>query len=135
MSDRARLKPRVTPENEHFWTGGARGELRFLQCQECAYTSTLPPRFVPGVSRHLVPETVSGRGRVFSFTINHHKWHPELEVPYVIALVQIDEQPELRLTTNIVDCPIDAVHIGMEVEVKFFELGDVYIPLFKPVSA
>ena len=28
-----RVLPAVTPENEHFWRGGAEGELRFLRCQ------------------------------------------------------------------------------------------------------
>ncbi len=72
-----------------------------------------------------------------SFTVNHHQWIPGFDPPYVIGLVAIVEQPELRLTTNIVHGPIDSVHIGMDVQVTFDHRedvnGDVWLPLFEPI--
>ena len=53
--------------------------------------------------------------------------------PYVIAIVELDEQPGLRLTTNIVNCPVEAVHIGMRVRVLFDHREDVWLPLFEPL--
>jgi len=53
----------------------------------------------------------------------------------VVAIVELDEQPGLRLTTNIVHCAPDDVKIGMRVRVLFEDLGeDVYLPLFEPAS-
>jgi uncharacterized OB-fold protein len=70
-----------------------------------------------------------------TFTVNHQPWHPDLEVPYVIAIVELADAPGVRLTTNIVNCPIEAVRIGMDVQVVFEQCEDVYLPLFEPAEA
>jgi hypothetical protein len=77
---------------------------------------------------------VSGRGTLYSFTVNHQAWDGTTE-PYMIGLVAIDEQPDVRLTTNIVGCEPDAVTIGMPVEVVFADHDPIYLPLFAPVGA
>jgi hypothetical protein len=46
--------------------------------------------------------------------------------------VEMDEQLGLRLTTNIVNCDIQAVAIGMRVRVLFEQCVDVWLPLFEP---
>jgi uncharacterized OB-fold protein len=74
---------------------------------------------------------VSGRGTVVAATVNHKAWAPGDDAPYAIALVEIDEQPGLRLMTNVVGCAPEAVHIGMRVRVRFEAHGDVWIPLFE----
>ena len=56
--------------------------------------------------------------------MNHQRWMPGLEVPYVIAIVELVEQRNLRLTTNIVGCPPEAVRIGMPVQVRFRTVTD-----------
>ena len=83
-------------------------------------------------SRALSPHPVSGRGRVHTFTVNHQPWAPGAEEPYVIAIVVPEEQDDVRLTTNIVDIPVDQVSIGMEVEVVFEDHDPVFLPLFRP---
>ena len=85
-------------------------------------------------SRSVRPETTSGRGTVFSFAVNHRAWRPGLAVPYVIALVELDEQTGLRLTTNIVCCEPAAVSIGLPVKVCFVRAGDAFVPLFEPAT-
>jgi uncharacterized OB-fold protein len=86
--------------------------------------------------KDLKPEAVSGRGTVAAFTVNHQPWIPGMDVPYVIALVEIEEQPSLRVQTNIIGCAPDEVRIGMPVEVTFEHRpdpnGDVWLPLFRP---
>ena len=61
---------------------------------------------------------------------------PGPELPYVVAIVEIEEQPALRLTTNLVNCAPDEVRIGMAVRVVFEKRadrdGDIWIPLFEP---
>lgn len=130
-----RLLPDVTPETEHFWHGGAHGELRILRCSSCRTFIHPPAPVCPEcLGRDLAPEAVSGRGVVATFTVNHQQWNPTVPVPYVIALVEIDEQPSVRLMTNIVGCEPDDVRIGMRVKVRFAEYEDVYLPLFEPES-
>jgi uncharacterized OB-fold protein len=53
----------------------------------------------------------------------------------VIAIVEIEEEPAVRLTTNIVGCSPDDVHIGLPVHVVFEQYDDVWLPLFQPVPA
>jgi uncharacterized OB-fold protein len=75
---------------------------------------------------------LSGRARVHSYTVNHKQWYPGQPVPYVIGLVELVEQSGLRLMTNIVNCPIEQVAIGMPVRVVFETLSDdVALPLFE----
>ena len=130
-----RILPAVTPENEHFWRGGKRGDLCFLRCDACSTFVHPPAPICPScLGRELTPEAVSGRAHVATYTINHHPWIPGFDPPYVVAIVEIDEQPSLRLMTNIVDCSPDDVAIGMAVEVVFEDVGedDIYLPLFRP---
>ena len=64
--------------------------------------------------------------------MDHYPFNPEVPVPYVIAIVELVEQEGLRFTTDIVNCPIDAVTIGMPVQVVFEQQGEVFVPLFEP---
>jgi uncharacterized OB-fold protein len=128
-----RVLPRLTDENRHFWTGGADGELRFLRCRSCGWWLHPPSPICPNcLSRDLGPEAVSGRATVHTFTVNHQPWYPGLDPPYVVAIVELPEQGGLRLTTNILGCPPDAVRVGMDVRVCFEQYDDVWLPFFEP---
>jgi uncharacterized OB-fold protein len=125
--------PAITAENEFFWHAGEQGVLRFVRCQACGRYVHPPLPICPACKcRDVHDEAVSGRGTVLSYTINHQVWEPGLEAPYVIAIVEMDEQSGLRLTTNIVNCDIRTVAIGMRVRVVFEHCGDVWLPLFQP---
>lgn len=131
-----RVLPAVVTATEPFWRGGEHGELRFWRCDDCGYLLHPPsPRCPRCLSKALTATAVSGRAEVFTFTVNHQPWYPNLDPPYVVAIVVIDEQPDLRLTTNIVGCPPEDVFIGMPVQVTFERYGDVWIPFFEPRGA
>ena len=135
MTPEFRLLPRLTDDNKFFWTSGADGKLRFLRCSKCGYYVHPPSPICPhDLTKTLAPEPVSGRGMVATFTINEQPWIPGFDPPYAIAIVEIEEQPSVRLTTNIVGCPPESVHIGMQVEVTFEQRDDVWLPLFAPAS-
>ena len=131
-----RVLPRVTPENEHFWRGGERGELRFLRCAAC-HTYVHPPSPVCPrcYGRELSPEAVSGRATVLTFTWNHQPWVPSPDHPYAIAIVEMEEQVGLRLMTNVLRVTPETLRVGMPVQVLFEQHDDVWIPLFEPRSA
>ena len=78
---------------------------------------------------------VSGRATVVGYTVNQHQWHPDLPPPYVIAVVALAEDPSVRLTTNIVGCDDGDVAVGLEVQVRFEQCDDVWLPLFEPTGS
>jgi len=84
------------------------------------------------LSRELAPAPVSGRATVHAYTVNHQAWIPGFDPPYVVAIVTIAEQDDVRLTTNIVNCEPADVTIGMPVRVVFEQREDVWLPLFEP---
>jgi uncharacterized OB-fold protein len=131
-----RVLPRVTDLNRHFWTGGAQGRLQLLRCRPCGTYVHPPAPVCPAcLSRDVAPAVVSGRARVATYTLNHQPWVPSPDHPYAIAIVEIEEQPGLRLMTNVVNCPAESVRIGMPVRVLFEPYDDVWIPLFEPAEA
>jgi len=125
--------PPINDRNRHFWTGGAVGELRILRCQDCRHWIHPPLRACPQCGgTALVPEATSGKGTVFTFTISRHQYNPVVPVPYVIAVVELDDQPSLRFTTNLVHCDPEKVTIGMPVRVVFEHHEDIFVPVFAP---
>ncbi|WP_373096274.1 Zn-ribbon domain-containing OB-fold protein [Zhongshania sp.] len=127
--------PRLDAHNRPFWTGGAEGELRIMRCQDCA-TFIHPPRPVCSkcLSENVAPEAVAGSGVVDTFTVNYQKWHPAMEVPFVIARIALDGVPGVYLTSNIINCDVEKVDIGDRVHVKFERQDDVYLPLFEKMD-
>jgi uncharacterized OB-fold protein len=130
-----RPKPRLDAENTAFWTGGAQGRLQIMRCRECL-SYIHPPRPVcrTCLSDNVKPEAVPGTGVIDTFTINYQKWHPAMEVPFVIARVALDGAPGVYLTTNIVGCPVGAVDIGDRVRVTFESQDGIYFPLFEKIA-
>src|SRR4029453_305101 len=127
--------PLLTPANEWFWTSGADGRLRVQGCQDCKALVHPPAPVCPVCrSRSWEPTVVSGRATVVAFTVNHHSWHPDFEAPYAIANVALAEDPTVRLTTNVVGCAPEDIHIGQEVMVRFEQHDDVWLPLFEPTG-
>jgi uncharacterized OB-fold protein len=137
MADKPfRVLPKLTDLNRHFWQGGEAGELRFLRCRPCGTFVHPPSPVCPDcLGKQLAVEAVSGRATVLTFTLNHQPWVPSPDHPYAIAIVEIEEQPGLRLMTNVVNCPAEEVRIGMPVRVAFEQHEDVWFPLFEPVDA
>jgi uncharacterized protein len=128
--------PAIDAWNEAFWRGGCDGHLHIFRCSACAFFVHPPAPVCPSCyGRSVGPVAVSGRGTVYAFTVNHQQWGGRAaSEPYVVALVELDEQAELRLLTNVVGCPPEAVRTGMAVTVRFLPRDDVYLPVFAPVD-
>ena len=125
--------PKLTPENEFFWTSGSEGVLRFRRCAVCQSLQQPPgPVCRTCGSDDLAPSVVAGTGVVVGYTVNQHPWHPDFALPYVIAIVAIDEDPRVRLTTNLVDVDPAEVRVGLPVHVRFEHVEDVWLPVFTP---
>ncbi|MFE9322572.1 Zn-ribbon domain-containing OB-fold protein [Nocardia sp. NPDC052278] len=132
-----RAIPAVTVDDEPFWKSGADGVLRMQLCRSCGkYQHPPSPVCFRCLSRDVAFEPVSGRATVYTYTINHQQWSPDLEVPFAVIIAELVEQSGLRFATRLVDIEdLSQVRIGMEVEVRFERVdGDLYIPLFVPVG-
>ena len=129
-----RVKPYLDPDNTAFWTGGRDGRLLIYHCSDCGWwTHPAAPRCRRCQSPNVSPEAVSGRGLVATYTVNYKAWIPGSE-PYIVALVELDEQPALFLTTNLVGIEAEDIVLGMAVEVVFEESEDIWYPLFRPAA-
>jgi len=127
-----RLLPAITEMNRHFWCGGEDGRLHILRCGPCGrWIHPYAARCPACRSADIAPQAVSGRGTVAGFTVNHQPWVPGVEVPYVVAIVELEEQPDLRLLSDMPRTPIEAVRIGLPVKVYFEPLGAIWLPLFE----
>ncbi|MDQ1568130.1 MAG: hypothetical protein QOF96_3010 [Actinomycetota bacterium] len=120
-----------------FWDGLRRHELAILRCAECRTFVHPPQASCPRcLSLGLVPEPVSGRGTVYSFTVANREFAPGVKPPYVVALVDLEEQESLRVVTNLVNVAAGDVRIGMGVRVLFCDLDldneDATLAFFEP---
>lgn len=123
--------PAVTPLTAPFWTSGADGRLRILRCRSCGrYTHPPGPVCSACLGADVDWAPVAGTGTVYACTANHHPWYPGWDTPYVVAVVALDEQDDVRLTTNVVGCPPGDVRVGARVRVRFEQREDVWLPLF-----
>ena len=130
--DLARTLPEITSENRAFWTGGAQGRLCIAACEACDLRIHPPQPICPRcLSRQVTSIPADGGGTVYSFTVNHQPWTPGLATPYVIGIIDLDDQPGVRLTAEIVDCDPVEVAIGRKVRVGFERHEDVHIPVFR----
>ncbi|MEU8896035.1 OB-fold domain-containing protein [Nocardia sp. NPDC048505] len=127
--------PQLTLDNEFFWTSGADGRLRIQECRSCA-ALIHPPQPVCRYCRghELGVRAVSGFATLAGFTVNERFGGPGLPAPYVVAQVALEDDPRVRLTTNVIDCDPGDLVLGLRVEVTFRADGDVWLPLFRPVA-
>jgi hypothetical protein len=137
MSLFPRPLPALEPRTEAFWRACRAGRLEFTHCVPCNFLIHPSKPICPKCrGRQLDTVVVSGRARLHSYTINHKAWYPGQPVPYTIGLVELVEQPGLRLMTNIVNCPSERLRIDMPLRVTFEIASDeVALPLFEPEEA
>jgi uncharacterized OB-fold protein len=130
-----RILPPLDDRNRGFWTGGRDGRLLIERCDACGRWQHPPAGSCEACGGAVALAPVSGRGTVFTFTVNHQQFHPEVPSPYVIAIVELDEQAALRVVANVVGCDGDDLRIGLAVQVDFEQHGEHHVPVFRPVEA
>jgi uncharacterized OB-fold protein len=130
----ARPLPHPTEVSRPFWDACAKGSLSYQRCERCGIAIFPPQEFCPhDLSTDLRWREASGTGTVYSYTTVWRPQTPAFDVPYVVAVVELDEGP--CMVTNIIDCPHDKVTIGMPVEVAFREEEDgFWLPFFRPAG-
>ncbi|MBI4498202.1 MAG: Zn-ribbon domain-containing OB-fold protein [Chloroflexi bacterium] len=126
--------PLPTPETRPFWEGAHHHTLLLPRCRDCRRFHFYPRAFCPHcLSPNLEWRQASGRGTLYAYGINHRPAPGfEADVPYVIALVELEEGP--RMVTNLVDVDPepDRLRIGLPVEVVFEDVtATITLPKFR----
>ncbi len=127
-----RKLPALNADNRAFWQGGEHGQLLIHKCNGCTRFFHPPGPICPRcASLDVSPCAVSGKGKVLSYTLNYQQWSSDLEVPYVVAIIELAEQEGLRFVSNVVGMDPQRVYIDMPVQISFLNVEDVWLPLFE----
>ncbi|MEU7783542.1 OB-fold domain-containing protein [Amycolatopsis sp. NPDC049159] len=124
------LRPVISKDTEFFWDGLRQGELRIQRWGE---TLRHPPGpMPPDGALDAKPDYVvaSGRGTVFSYVVHHHPPVPGKDLPFVVALVELEEG--VRVMAELLDAAPAEVHIGLPVVAAFVRVDDdLTLPAWK----
>lgn len=119
-----------------FWTAGKAGKLVLQRCQSCDRLQFYPRAMCATcLSDSLEWIEASGKGQLYSHTTVHRALMPGFEdaVPYVVALVELDEG--VRLLCQLVNCEPEEAFVGMRVAVVFEQISDqIVIPNVQPLG-
>lgn len=128
----------VDRDNIAHYRGLLAGKLLINRCTACGYWVYPHRPLCPKcLSWEVRPTEVSGRGRVFLFTVIHQEREPgdRLREPIVAAAIELAEQSELRYLARIVNCPGGAVELDMAVQLTWIaRVGLVNMPAFEPAT-
>jgi uncharacterized OB-fold protein len=126
--------PIVNAETKHFWDATQEGKLLLTRCKECNTVIWYPRAFCPECSSFDTEWVeASGRGTIYSYTVNRRGQGDYRDMAFVLAYVELEEGP--RMLTNIVDCDIESVRVGDAVEVVFHPTSaGPALPRFRPAK-
>ncbi len=127
-TDRKIPAPAVNPEVKPYFDAAAAGKLLVKYCTSCGQYHHYPRAICPHCfSDKTEWRDAKGTGTVYTCSVLRRG----VPVPYCIAYVTLDEG--VSMMTNIVDCDLDAVHIGQKVRVLFkLTDGGPPVPMFTP---
>jgi len=127
--------PTIDAESRPFWQALRERRLAIMRCGACGEHFFYPRLLCPHCHDAAVEWVdASGRGKIYTFTIARRPAGPafKADVPYVVALVELEEGP--RLMTNIVTSDVESLRIGQAVRVVFDDVTDeVTLAKFAPV--
>ena len=129
-------RPMPTPDaaTGPYWAAAHEGRFVMPRCNDCGKYHFYPHPLCPHCnSAKLEWVEVSGRGKLYSYTVVHRAPSKAFadEVPYVVAVVELEEGP--RLMSNLKGCAPEAAKIGMSLKVAFRKLSEsVTLPVFEP---
>lgn len=108
----------------HWRLRNQRYQLEGSACRACGAVYFPPRAFCKACrGRDMEPHPLSRRGTLASFTVVHQSPDGyEGQVPYAVALVDVEEGP--RLTAMLTDADLETLAIGMPVEMVIRKLSE-----------
>ena len=140
IDEQANAFPYPIPEYdaEPFWRGCNKGRLLMQRCDNCARYRWHPAPFCGHCgSGKFEWQALSGRAKIHTWTVVTHPVHPAAvdKVPYVVVIVELEEQAGLTMISNLIDSDIEAIKIGNPVSVDFVvHPNGQKLPVFRPGS-
>jgi len=127
--------PAINSATAEFWKATTEGRFLLQRCDACDIVLWFPRRNCPKCwTEDVSTFDAQQSGTIYSFTVVRKGTGAFKDAgPFVIAYVELADGP--RIMTNIVDCDIDALHIGMPVEMVFHDTGEgSALYRFRPAS-
>jgi uncharacterized OB-fold protein len=128
--------PEISELTKFYWDAVAEHRLELLRCQSCGHYLHFPrPLCERCHSMDVRPEQVSGRGTLYSYSVIMQASHPYFsdKVPYVIGVIDLEEEPGVRIPTGIAEASEEQLRCGMPMEVVFREITPTLtLPYFRP---
>lgn len=115
--------PRPTELSRPFWAAANEGRLVLQRCDACGHYRWTPQILCTNcLAESFTWTDVSGRGKLYSYTIVYRAPLAGFEIPYVLAVVELEEGP--LMLTRLVDGPGDRLAVDAPVEVAFTRASD-----------
>jgi uncharacterized OB-fold protein len=130
-----RPAPVPDPDTAEYFAAARGGRLLVQRCDECGNVQLYPRDRCLRCRGPVTWVEASGRATVYSFTVIRQNYQQPFRdwIPYVVALVDLEEGP--RLMTDLVGCDPEQVHIGMPVRARFEAVSEeAGIALFEPAT-
>ncbi|MDG5801779.1 Zn-ribbon domain-containing OB-fold protein [Streptomyces ossamyceticus] len=124
--------PEADAFSRTYWDAAAEGRLLVRRCGACGRAHHYPREFCPHCwSEDVRWEEASGRATLYTWSVVHRNDLPPFgeRVPYVAAVVDLAEGP--RMMTEVVECAVADLRVGMEVEAVFRDAGEFRVPVFR----
>lgn len=125
--------PQAIDETKPYWDAAKAGKLVVQKCSSCGTCQFYPRCYcITCMSDKVSWVEASGKGMIYTFTINHRPANEYMKdkVPYAVAAIDLDEG--VRLLANIVESDLKAVKCGARVQVVFEKVTDeITLPQFK----
>jgi len=125
--------PEPTVETKKFWNHCKKQELLIQQCMACSHYQFYPRIICTTcMNRNVTWVRATGLGKIKMYTIIHRPISKAYSAPYAVALIQLAEGP--MMMSNIINCDLDELAIGMGVKVAFEKWSEeITIPQFEPI--
>jgi len=128
--------PTLDDASRPFWDAANEGRLLAKRCRTCGEVHFYPRPFCPVCwSADVEWFEVSGRATLYTYSVVYQNDLPPFaaRVPYVAAIVELEEGP--RMMSNVVDCPLEQLEVGMALQVTFHRATDeLAFPVFSPAG-
>jgi len=136
MTEYAKLTPQPTPDTQPYWDGLNEGRLRLQRCADCCKVRHYPRPVCDACwSMRCEWFDATGRGRVHSWTVTHHPFHPgyKTDLPYTLVTVDLDEGVRMQAQLRRLDPSELRVGLPVRMDVEHVTEG-LTLPVFVPAT-
>jgi uncharacterized protein len=128
-----RALPQPDHASRYYWQSAAEGRLVLQRCSDCGDFQFYPRSLCTSCAGETEWVDASGRGNLYTFTIIRQNRTPAFASlsPYAVGIVELEEG--VRMMSNIVECDLEALEVGMALEVLILKAADdVGLPFWRP---